>query len=61
MTHINVAAYGETACYYTKQDSSVDIVPGYGPDSRGLIPGQGKGFLSSPQCPDRLWGPLGLL
>jgi hypothetical protein len=31
---------------------------GYGLDSRGSITGKGKKFVSTPQCPDRLWGPL---
>jgi hypothetical protein len=43
------------------QDSSVGIVTGYGLDGRILIPGRGKRFLSTPQCPDRLWGPPSLL
>jgi hypothetical protein len=30
---------------------------GYGLDDRSSIPGRGKGFLSSPQRPDRLWDP----
>jgi hypothetical protein len=29
----------------------------YGQDDRISIPGTGKRFLSSPQRPDRLWGP----
>jgi hypothetical protein len=35
--------------------SSVGITTGYGLDGRGSIPGRGKGFVSSPQGPDRLW------
>jgi hypothetical protein len=42
-------------------DSSVGIGTGYGVDGRGSIPGKGKRFVSSPQCPDRLWGPPILL
>jgi hypothetical protein len=38
------------------QNSSVSMVTGYGPDSRGLIPGKGKRLFSTPQRPDRLWG-----
>jgi hypothetical protein len=40
------------------RDSSVDIATGYGLDARGLIPGRGKRYLSSPQRPDRFWGPI---
>jgi hypothetical protein len=41
-------------------DSSVGIAMGYGLDGPGSIPGNAK-FLSSPERPDRLWGPFGLL
>jgi hypothetical protein len=34
---------------------------GYRLDGRGSIPVRGKKFLSSPQRPDRLWGPPSLL
>jgi hypothetical protein len=30
-------------------------------DDRGSIPGRSREFLSSPPCPDRLWGPPSLL
>jgi hypothetical protein len=30
-------------------------------DDLALIPGRGKIFFSSPQCPDRLYGPPSLL
>jgi hypothetical protein len=33
----------------------------YGLEDRGSIPGRGKRFFSSPQRPDRLWGPSSLL
>jgi hypothetical protein len=38
-------------------DSSVGLATGYGLDGRGSFPGRGKRFVSSPQRPDRLWGP----
>jgi hypothetical protein len=34
---------------------------GYGLDGQGSIPGKGKRFLYTPQRPDQLWGPPGLL
>jgi hypothetical protein len=37
--------------------SPVDIETGYGLDGLGSIPGRGKGFISTPQRPDRLWDP----
>jgi hypothetical protein len=42
------------------EDSSVHIGTGYGLDSLGLIPHSAR-FFSSPQHPDRLWGPPSLL
>jgi hypothetical protein len=36
------------------RDSSVGIATGYGMDDQGSIPGKGKRFFSSPQCPHRL-------
>jgi hypothetical protein len=44
----------------TSQESSMDIVTGYGLGGRGSIPGKGKIFLL-PQRPDRLWCPPILL
>jgi hypothetical protein len=41
-------------------DSSVHIVTGYGLDDPGFIP-ENATFFSSPQLPDRLWGPPSLL
>jgi hypothetical protein len=41
--------------------SSVGIATVYGLDGQGSIPGKGKEFFSSPQSPDRLWGPPSLL
>jgi hypothetical protein len=43
------------------QDSSVSIVTGYELDSWNSILSGGKRFFSTPQCPDRIWGPLSLL
>jgi hypothetical protein len=40
--------------------SSVGVVTGYGLDVPGSIPGSAR-FFSSPQRPDRLWGPSSLL
>jgi hypothetical protein len=40
--------------------SLLSIVTGYGLDGPSLIPGRVK-FFSSPQHPDRLWGPPSLL
>jgi hypothetical protein len=34
---------------------------GYGLDGRDSIPGRDKRFISTPQRPDRLWGPPSLL
>jgi hypothetical protein len=39
---------------------SVGIATGYGLEVKGSVPGRGKIF-SSPQSPDRFWGPLSLL
>jgi hypothetical protein len=47
--------------YIRNRDSSADIGAGYRLDGRGSIPGSGKNFFSSPQRPDRLWGPPSLL
>jgi hypothetical protein len=46
---------------YVRRCSSVGIVTGYGLDGLGSIPGRGKIFFSSPQDPDRIWGPPSLL
>jgi hypothetical protein len=43
------------------RDSSVGIPTGYGLDGWGSLPGRGKRFFSTPQSPDRLWGPPSLL
>jgi hypothetical protein len=40
--------------------AQVSITMGYGLDGPGSIPGSVR-FLSSPQRPDRLWGPPSLL
>jgi hypothetical protein len=45
----------------SSRDNSVGIVTVYGVDGRGLISSKGKTLLSTPQHPDRLWGPLSLL
>jgi hypothetical protein len=42
------------------RDSSVGTVTGYGLDGRSSIPGVAR-FFSSPQRPNRLWGPHSLL
>jgi hypothetical protein len=42
-------------------DSSASVVTGYGLDGWGSIPGRGKRFFSTPQNPDKFWGPPGLL
>jgi hypothetical protein len=41
-------------------DSSVGIATSYGLNGQGWIPGSARLF-SSPQCPNRLWGPTSLL
>jgi hypothetical protein len=41
--------------------SGAGVAAGYGLDGRGYIPDKGKWFLSTPQPPYRLWGPLNLL
>jgi hypothetical protein len=45
------------------RDSSVGIATGYGLDDRvvGVRVPVGSRILSSPRCPDRLWGPPNLL
>jgi hypothetical protein len=43
--------------YSLCRDSSVGIEMDYVLNGRGYIPGRGNGLFSSPQCPDRLWGP----
>jgi hypothetical protein len=43
------------------RDSSVNIATVYELESLGSIPSTGKKFSSSPQRPDRLWGPISLL
>jgi hypothetical protein len=45
---------------YFNKDGSIGIATGYELDGPGSIPGNAR-FLSSPQCPDRLWGPPSLL
>jgi len=37
------------------------LIERYELDDRGSIPGRSWKFLSSPPCPDRLWGPSNLL
>jgi hypothetical protein len=54
---VNRALLGPT----WNRDSSVGIAMGYGLDGRGLIPGKGKRFFSTPQLLNRLWGPPNLL
>jgi hypothetical protein len=43
------------------RDSSVGTATGYGLDGWGSISSRGKRFFSTPQRPDRLWGPPSLL
>jgi hypothetical protein len=43
--------------YWIQAVSSVGIATDCEMDGRGSTPGTGKRFLSSPQRPDRLWGP----
>jgi hypothetical protein len=45
---------------FVSRHSSVGIATGYGLDGRGSIPNKAKGFLSSPQRPDRPWDPPSL-
>jgi hypothetical protein len=50
-------------CQYRKWDSVVGILTGYGLEDRVVgvrVPG-GSRIFSSPNCPDRLWGPPNLL
>jgi hypothetical protein len=42
-------------------DSSVSIVTIYELDGHSSIPGRGKRLFSTPQRPDRFWGPPSLL
>jgi hypothetical protein len=44
-----------------RRNSSVGIASDYWLTGRSSIPGRGKRFLSTPQRPDRLWGPPSLL
>jgi hypothetical protein len=41
----------------TQNKRGVFVVAGYWLDGRGSIPGTAKSFVSTAQCPDRLWGP----
>jgi hypothetical protein len=43
------------------RESSIGIAAGYGLDGRDSIPDRAKIFFSTPQRPDRLWGPPRLL
>jgi hypothetical protein len=43
------------------RDGSIIITTGNGMDGRGSVPGRAKKLFSTPQCPDRLWGPPSLL
>jgi hypothetical protein len=43
------------------RDSSVGIAKGYGLEDWGSIRGLAKIVFSTPQRPDRLWGPHSLL
>jgi hypothetical protein len=47
--------------HYSKIIFTCGIATGYGLDGRGSIPGRGKRLFSTPQRPDRLWGPPSLL
>jgi hypothetical protein len=58
----------ESSCIYIpvaaikrRRDSSFYIMMGYRLDCWSLIPGKGKVFFSSPQCPDLFWGLPSLL
>jgi hypothetical protein len=42
--------------YLHSESGYLSQTTGYGLDGRSSIPGRGKRFLSSPQCPDRLSG-----
>jgi hypothetical protein len=44
----------------TSRNSSVGITTSCSIDGRGTVPGRGRIFFSSSQCPDRLWGPPSL-
>jgi hypothetical protein len=52
---------GPNCIYYKHVINRNWTATGYGFDGRGSIPSMGKTFFSSPQCPDRLWGPSRLL
>jgi hypothetical protein len=45
----------------TNGDISVCIATMLRAGQRGAIPGTDRRFLPSPQCPNRIWGPLSLL
>jgi hypothetical protein len=46
---------------YVHRPSSVAVVMSYSLDNRGSIPARRKRFFSTPQHPDRPWGPPSLL
>jgi hypothetical protein len=52
-----------TVLFLRSRDSIVSIATGYGLDDRkvGVRVPVGSKILSSPHCPDRLWGPPSLL
>jgi hypothetical protein len=64
-----IAYFPCTACYFIRQkpcesrNSPVGIATGYEMDERrvGVRFPSGSRILSSPRCPDRLWGPPNLL
>jgi hypothetical protein len=57
-TKENYVMYTETIM---RRDSSVSIATRYGLDGLGSIIGKENIFASTPQRPDRLWGPSSLL
>jgi hypothetical protein len=59
--YMNPTPQESTQKSYTPiSNSSVRIAMGYRLDVRGLIPGRGKRFLSTPPYPERLWVPPSL-
>jgi hypothetical protein len=45
-----------TSVEYGSLDSSISVATACSLEGRGSVPGRGKGFLYTPQRPDRLWG-----
>jgi hypothetical protein len=58
-----IMKFSQNSCHFMSRDSAVGIATGYGLDKREVrvrLP-VGPTIVTSPCCPDRLWGPPNLL